>query len=270
VDANSSAEFKELVRSHTDIVQLIGETIALHPQQGGRVFKGLCPFHDDHNPSFQVNPDRQSYRCWVCGEGGDCFSFVMKHDNLGFREAMEFLARRAHLELPAQISRSRETGTGMGKPQLFEVLQWAQEEFHNCLIKTAIGERARRYLRERGFTQSTIGRCKFGYSPDDFQWLHNRAAGRFDISLLAEARLITERSDGNGYKDRFVDRVLFPIYDERGRTVAFGGRILPDHSWKDAPKYLNSDESPVFRKSQLCFGLNWARCDQEVANCSGD
>ena len=257
MDGNSSAEFKELVRSRTDIVQLIGETISLQPQQGGRIYKGLCPFHEDHNPSFQVNPERQSYKCWVCSEGGDCFSFVMKHDNLGFREALEFLAHRAHLELPTQLRRG--PAEPSHKPQLYDVLAWAQDEFHNCLLATAAGERARRYLHERGFTHATISRCKFGYSPDDREWLLRRAKGRFETDLLFGARLITERTDGNGYKDRFVDRVLFPIHDERGRTVAFGGRILPDHQWKEAPKYLNSDESAVFHKSQLCFGLDWAR-----------
>lgn len=258
MDGNSSAEFKELVRSRTDIVQLIGETVTLQPQQGGRVYKGLCPFHDDHNPSFTVNPERQSYKCWVCSEYGDCFKFVMKHDNLGFREALEFLAHRAHLELPPQMLR-RGSAEPSHKPQLYDVLAWAQEEFHNCLLATAAGERARKYLRERGFTEATISRCKFGYSPDDREWLLRRANGRFENELLFGARLVTERTDGSGYKDRFVDRVLFPIHDERGRTVAFGGRILPDHQWKEAPKYLNSDESAVFHKSQLCFGLDWAR-----------
>ncbi len=257
MNGNSSAEFKELVRSRTDIVQLIGETLTLQPQQGGKIYKGLCPFHEDHNPSFQVNPERQSYKCWVCSEGGDCFSFVMKHDNLGFPEALEFLAHRAHLELPTQVRRG--PAESSHKPKLFEALAWAEQEFHDCLMSTAAGERARRYLQERGFTQATISRCKFGYSPDDREWLLRRARNRFDEQLLSGARLITERSDGNGYKDRFVDRVLFPIQDERGRTVAFGGRILPDHPWKEAPKYLNSDESLVFHKSELCFGLHWAR-----------
>jgi DNA primase len=260
VDGQSSDDFKDLVRSRTDLVQLIGESVALHPQQGGRIYKGLCPFHDDHNPSFQVTPDRQTFVCWVCQERGDCFSFVMKHDGLGFRDALEFLARRANLEMPA--NRHRGPSEPDHKPQLFDVLAWAENEFHQFLLSTAAGERARKYLRERGFTQATISRCKIGYSPDDREWLLRRAKGHFDLELLLDARLATERVDGSGhavYKDRFVDRVLFPIHDERGRTVAFGGRILPDTSWKEAPKYLNSDESAVFHKSRLCFGLCWAR-----------
>jgi DNA primase len=257
VDGSSTEDFKELVKSRTDIVQLIGETITLQPQQGGRVFKGLCPFHQDHNPSFTVTPERQTYKCWVCNKGGDCFSFLMEHDHIGFREALEFLARRAHLELPTKLRRG--PAESPEKPRLYEVLQWAQEEFHQCLLATATGERARAYLKDRGFAQTTISRCKIGYSPDDREWLLRRARGKFDVELLHKARLIKERSDGNGFNDKFWDRVLFPIHDERGQTVGFGGRILPDHSWKDAPKYLNSDDSLVFHKSRLCYGLNWAR-----------
>lgn len=257
MDGNSSAEFKELVRSRTDIVQLIGETVALQPQQGGRVFKGLCPFHDDHNPSFTVNPERQWYKCWVCNEGGDCFSFVMKHDNLGFPETLEFLARRAHLEMPAKLRRGPTESAH--KPQLYDVLTWAQDEFHNCLQVSAAGERARNYLLKRGFTQATISRCKFGYSPDDWEWLIRRAKGRFDVELLFDARLVSKRTEGGGCFDFFRDRVLFPIHDERSRVVAFGGRILPDNKYENAQKYLNSVDSVIFHKSRLCFGLAWAR-----------
>ena len=257
MDGNSSAEFKELVRSRTDIVQLIGETVALQPQQGGRVFKGLCPFHEDHNPSFTVNPERQSYKCWVCDKGGDCFSFVMEHDNLGFPETLEFLARRAHLEMPAKLRRG--PAESSHKPQLYDVLTWAQEEFHNCLLASAAGERARKYLHERGFTQATISRCKFGYSPDDWEWLIRRSKGRFDVELLLDARLVSKRTEGGGCFDFFRDRVLFPIHDERSRVVAFGGRILPDNKYENAQKYLNSVDSVIFHKSRLCFGLAWAR-----------
>lgn len=229
----------------------------MQPQQGGRVFKGLCPFHTDHNPSFTVTPERQTYKCWVCNEGGDCFSFLMKHDNIGFREALEFLARRAHLELPTQLRRG--PAESSEKPRLYEVLAWAQAEFHGFLLTSSIADRARNYLKDRGFTQATISRCKIGYSPDDRQWLLRRAKGKFEPELLLRARLVKDETERSGFVDKFWDRVLFPICDERGHTVGFGGRILPDHSWKEAPKYLNSDESPVFHKSRLCYGLNWAR-----------
>lgn len=251
----STDEFKELVRSRTDIVQLIGETVDLQPK--GRVFVGLCPFHDDHNPSFNVNPERQTYKCWSCQEGGDCYSFVMKHDSIGFRETLELLARRAGLELPAVYRRGAEESKG--KPQLYDVLEWAEKEFHQCLLTTAIAERARNYLRDRGFNQASIGTFKLGFHPESWDWLLQRAKGRFDSEMLVRADLAAQRDNGSGYYDKFVDRVMFPIHDERGRTVAFGGRILPDSTSKVTAKYLNSSETPVFSKSRTCYALDIAR-----------
>ncbi len=251
----SSDEFKELVRSRTDLVRLIGESVALHPK--GRDFKGLCPFHDDRNPSFTVNPERQTYKCWSCGEGGDCFSFVMKQDSIGFRETLELLAKRASLELPATLRRG--PTESKDKPHLYDVLEWAEQEFHHCLLSTAIAERARNYLQSRGFNHSSIAKFKLGFHPESWDWLLQRAKGRFDVELLVRASLAKEREGGNGYYDQFVDRVMFPIHDERGRTVAFGGRILPDSTCKPDAKYLNSSETPVFSKSRVCYALDVAR-----------
>ncbi|MFO0917741.1 MAG: DNA primase [Planctomycetaceae bacterium] len=253
----SPAEFKELVRSRTDIAELIGESVALQPQRGGRVFVGLCPFHPDHNPSLQVNPERQTYRCWVCDQGGDCFSFVMKHENLSFPEALELLARRAHLEIPKSSRRSGEGATD--KTPLYDVLQWAERQFHECLLHSAVAQRARDYLAGRGFTPETQIKFQMGFHPEDPQWLIQRAQGKFRPEQLEAARLIAASSYGNGYYDEFRDRVVFPICDERGRCVAFGGRILPDSRLSQDAKYFNSKECPVFSKSRLVYGLNWAR-----------
>ena len=251
----SSGDFKELVRSRTDLVQLIGETVALHPK--GRDFKGLCPFHDDHNPSFTVNPERQTYRCWSCGKMGDCFSFIIENDNIGFREALEFLAKRAGLEMPAMLQRG--PAEPKDKPHLYDVLEWAEHEFHQCLLTTAIAERARNYLKGRGFNQTSISTFRLGYHPDSWDWLLQRAKGRFDVELLMRASLVRQRDGSTGYYDQFVDRVMFPIRDERGRAVAFGGRILPDSNSKSDAKYLNSSETPVFSKSRICYALDVAR-----------
>lgn len=253
----SSTDFKELVRSRTDIVELIGETVGLEPRRGGRVYVGLCPFHDDHNPSMQVDPERQSFKCWSCGEGGDCFSFVMKIENLGFREVLEMLARRANLELPKSFRGSRPQESE--KADLYRVLEWAEDQFHQCLLRAPEAERARAYLKERGFTAETVGRFRLGYHPPGWQWLMDRARGRFGVEQLFRAKLVRERRDGSGYYDDFRDRVLFPIRDSRGRPVAFGGRILPDHDRPDAPKYLNSPESELFAKSRLLYGFDVAR-----------
>lgn len=255
VSPDSKEQFKELVRARTDIVRLIGETVTLFAK--GRDFKGLCPFHDDHNPSFIVNPERQSYKCWSCGEGGDCFSFVMKHDAIGFPEALEFLAKRAGLEMP-QFSRGGPEEP-KNKPHLYDVLAWAENEFHQCLLSTAIAERARDYLKSRGFNQSSIAKFKLGFHPESWDWLLQRAKGKFDPELLVRASLARERDGSTGFYDQFVDRVMFPIHDERGRTVAFGGRILPDSTAKPDAKYLNSSETPVFSKSRTCYALDVAR-----------
>ncbi|WP_010581774.1 DNA primase [Schlesneria paludicola] len=256
----SPDEFKELVRARTDIVQLIGETVALFNK--GRDFKGLCPFHDDHNPSFTVNPERQTYMCWSCRKGGDCFSFVMENDRINFRETLELLAKRAGLELPASYARG--PAEPKEKPHLYDALEWAEKEFHHCLLTTAIAERARNYLHQRGFNSASIAKFKLGYHPDSWDWLLQRAKGRFDPELLVRASLAKERDSasgygGSGFYDQFVDRVMFPIHDERGRTVAFGGRILPDSKAKSDAKYLNSSETPVFSKSRVCYALDVAR-----------
>ena len=253
--SGSSDEFKELVRSRTDIVQLIGETVALFAK--GRDFKGLCPFHDDHNPSFTVNPERQTYRCWSCQKGGDCFSFVMENDRITFRETLEMLAKRAGLELPASFARG--PAEPKEKPHLYDALEWAEKEFHHCLLTTAVAERARNYLHSRGFTSASIAKFKLGFHPESWDWLLQRAKGRFDPELLVRASLAKERDGGNGFYDQFIDRVMFPIHDERGRTVAFGGRILPDSNAKSDAKYLNSGETPVFSKSRICYALDVAR-----------
>jgi DNA primase len=247
-------DFRELVRSRTDIVQLIGETVSLQPQRGGRLFVGLCPFHDDHNPSMQVNPERQTYKCWVCGEGGDCYSYVMKRENVNFREAIEQLAERAHVELPKTL---KTPGSGGKTQDLYAVLSWGQQQFHEHLKFAQEAEPARQYFRNRGLTPAIIDQFKLGYHPADWEWLQRRAQGHFSTEQLVAARLIAPRENSAGFYDYFVDRVLFPILDERGRPVAFGGRILPGST--NPAKYWNSPESPLFAKSRLCYGLSHAR-----------
>ncbi|HID22739.1 MAG TPA: DNA primase, partial [Planctomycetaceae bacterium] len=218
----------------------------------------LCPFHDDHNPSFHVYPERQTYRCWACNEGGDCFSWVMKTENVAFSEALRMLAERARLEMP-KTARSR-SGSGQSKTELYQVLAWAARQFHHCLLSSPEAEQARRYLTEdRGLSLETVQAYGLGYHPRDWQWLLERARGVYRPELLFAARLVRQRRDGSGYRDDFVGRVLFPIRDVRGRTVAFGARVLPGDPEAQGPKYLNSPESILFAKSRLLFGLDLAR-----------
>jgi DNA primase len=254
-------QFKESVRTATDIVNLIAESVTLQPQRGGREFVGLCPFHDDHNPSMRVYSDRQSFKCWSCGEGGDCFSFVMKREHIEFREALEMLARRANLELP---KRHRPAGSeadesGENKNRLYEIVAWAENEFHECLLKAPAAERARRYLKERGISGATWARFRLGYHPDNWQWLITRARGRYSPEELERVGVAGERDGHNGYFDFFADRVMFPIRDAQKRAVAFGGRVLPGSDESGGPKYWNGPDTVLFHKSRLLYALDQAR-----------
>ncbi len=251
-----SAEIKELVRSRTDLVGLIAESLTLVPR--GPNFAALCPFHDDHNPSMMVYPDRQSFRCWSCNEGGDAFTWVMKRENLGFFEALKILAERAHIELPK--SDFKVSDESRQKNDLYEVLKWAELKLHEYFLRSPDAEVARQYVKQqRGYSDETINTFKIGYHPADWEWFLRQAHRQFDAATLAQARLVKERDGSSGYYDYFVDRVLFPIHDERSRTVAFGGRIIPGRAATDAPKYFNSPESVVFQKSRILYGLPQAR-----------
>lgn len=254
-------DFKEKVRSNTDLVGLIAESVTLTPVRGGREFMGLCPFHGDHTPSMRVYPDRQSFRCWACQTGGDCFEFVMQRDKVPFREALVALAERARMELPkATVGPAfAESQDGTSKARLHEVLGWAETQFHEFLIRAPGAAIARDYLAQRGISSETIQRFRLGYHPDNWEWIQGLARGRFSRDLLLAARLVGERSENEGIFDYFADRVMFPIHDAQGKTVAFGGRILRDAQKAKVGKYFNSPESPVFSKSRLIYGLHHAR-----------
>jgi DNA primase len=261
VSSGVGSDFKELVRARTDIAQLVGERVALQSRRGGRELLGLCPFHDDHNPSLRVDPDRQSYKCWACGEGGDCFAFVQKIENVGFYDALELLATRAGLEMPRR-SGSDADGRSDGKPtrkELFDVLKWAENEFYTCLKTSSEASAAREYLKGRNFSSETIEKFRLGYAPLDGQFLQRRGRDRFNSAQLAAVRLISQRSEGEGYYEYFRGRVVFPIRDASARTVAFGGRVVPGVGSPDAPKYLNSADSPLFAKNKVVFALDVAR-----------
>eukprot|EP00913_Durusdinium_trenchii_P013354 g12535.t1 len=201
-----------------------------------------------------------SYKCWSCSAGGDCYTWVMEYDKVEFREALEILARRAGLEMPAYRGR-KSSSNQPGKQPLFDALHWAENEFHQYLLNAAPAQRARDYLEQRGFNPETIAAYRIGYHPNEWDWTLKRAGGKFTPEQLTACRLAAERSSGGGYRDDlvFIDRVTFPIRNERGRAVAFGGRILPDSALEKPAKYLNGSESPVFVKSRLVYGLDVAR-----------
>jgi len=245
-------DLRERVRDATDIVDLVGSYIAL--RRSGKGLAGLCPWHDDSRPSLQVNPERQTFRCWVCNIGGDVFTFLMKMEKFEFREALEQLADRAGIPL----TRGRGLSTD-DKAALFKTLGWAAERFAACLEGGPESRAARDYLAARGLTAETIARFQLGFAPPAWDWLLRQAsAAGIPVANLARTGLAVERQDRSGHYDRFRDRVMFPIRDPLGRCVAFGGRVLPGAA-ADAAKYINSPETPVFSKSSMLYGLDTAR-----------
>ena len=254
-------DFKELVRSSTNIVDLVSEVVALKPLHGGRDFVGLCPFHDDKNPSFHVYPDRQSYRCWVCDAGGDCFRWVMEIERIPFPEALESLARRGRLEIP-KLSRNKGAGeNATRKTDSLVVVEWAVNLMNQTLRtgQMPMADNARQYVLQRQLSDETVSHFKLGYHPEDWNWFLEKAKGRFTPAQLVSAGLIQERNNGPGYFDNLVGRLVFPIFDERGRPVAFGGRVLPGGNIESDAKYWNSVESAIFQKRRMLFAFDRAR-----------
>jgi DNA primase len=250
--ASLNDDLRERVRDATDIVDLVGSYISL--RRSGKTLAGLCPWHDDSRPSMQVNPERQTFRCWVCNIGGDVFTFLMKMEKLEFREALEQLAERAGIS----ITRGRGLSTD-DKAALFKTLGWAAERFAACLGGGPESAAARDYLAARGLAADTNARFQLGFAPPAWDWLLRQAsAAGIPVATLVRTGLAVERQDRSGHYDRFRDRVMFPIRDPLGRCVAFGGRVLPGAA-ADTAKYINSPETPVFSKSSMLYGLDTAR-----------
>lgn len=246
----------KLVKERCDIVEVIASYVNL--QKVGRVFRGLCPFHDDHRPSFQVNPDRQSWKCWPCGQGGDVYTFVMRKEKMDFREALEFLAKRVGYEL------TKSAYNGPSRVEQYDTLQWVAEKYHTALFSNS-NKKALDYITdERHLAPETLERYQVGYAPNSWEWLANQALKeRKLITQLQSLKVCGLRKDGSLY-DCFRDRIIFPIRDVQGRVVAFGGRLLPDSpTAEDSAKYYNSADSSLFKKSQHLYGLDVARSAAE-------
>ncbi len=251
---NQWDDIKEQVRAATDIVDLVGSYISLRRQ--GRQFVGQCPWHDDSRPSLQVNPERQTWKCWVCDLGGDVFSFVMKRESLDFRGALEMLAERGGVVLPQQ----RRDPSGIDKNALFRVLSWAERQFATYLASSSDAAVARDYLASRGIHTECVRRFRIGYSPQAWDWLLQRARQEsFTDEQLQLAGLANVSETSKRVYDRFRGRLLFSIRDAQGRTVGFGGRVLSSSTGSNEPKYVNSPETRLFSKRELLYGLDLAR-----------
>jgi DNA primase len=253
-----SDDAKERIRQAIDIVDVVGEQIQLRRQ--GRHFVGRCPWHDDTRPSLQVNPDRQSWKCWVCDVGGDIFSFVMQREGIDFRQAMEMLAERAGIELQAHAARPAVAGSPADKNTLYRAMAWASELYHVCLLRRPEAAAARRYLQARGMDAESIERFQLGYAPPEWQWLTGQArAARFTPEVLVAVGLAAPSERNNRCYDRFRGRVMFPICDPQRRPIAIGGRILPELAEGEHSKYINSPETRLFSKSEQLYGLHLVR-----------
>lgn len=243
------------VKARLDIVEVIGGYVRL--QKAGRYFRALCPFHTEKTPSFIVSPDRQSWHCFgACSTGGDVIAFVARKENLDFGGALRLLAERAGVELRGDGRRQQEMRTLLDANEAAAV-------FYHGLLQTQAGEVARRYARERGLDEAALRDFLLGYAPAGWTALRDHLLGRgFGEAQLIEAGLLVEREGGGSY-DRFRNRLIFPIRDDRGRVVGFGGRTLPsDETGSDGgPKYMNTPQTPIFDKGSVLYGLDRAKDD---------
>jgi len=237
------------IKDKLDVVAVVGEYVTL--QKTGRNFKGLCPFHGEKTPSFMVSPERQSWHCFGCGEGGDVFSFVMKKDGLEFGEAVSLLADKAGVVLNQNYGdRTRDKES----QKLYEVNEAAAQYYHHVLVNTSGGRAALRYLEERCINRKTIDDFHLGYSLDSWDALQKYLTGR-NVSELESVGLVVKKED-SAY-DMFRGRIMFPIRNRRGNVLGFGGRALD----KDGPKYLNSPQTKVFNKSSIIYGIDRSHAD---------
>lgn len=243
---------KQRVRDASDIVRIIGEVVALKPK--GREYVGLCPFHDDHNPSMGVVPHKQIFHCFVCGASGDVFTFVRKFHRMEFREALEYLAQRAGIELKPRRRDAGEQGNdGVSRSQIHEANAVAAEFFKAIYNHAEHGRAARAVVEKRGISGAMVEKFGIGASPERFDGLLLTIRSKqLDPRAFAEAGLLRTKVETGHMYDTFRNRLMFPISDMIGRTIAFGGRKIDE---EDEPKYLNSPESRVFNKSATLFGL---------------
>jgi len=245
-------EFIERVRRESDILAVVSDYVSL--KKNGKYYWGCCPFHSEKTPSFSVTPEKGIFYCFGCHAGGNVFNFLMKADQISFFEAAKKLAEKFHIPLPQKDKTPQELAREKERASMWAVNENAGKFFYACLAKTGYGAEARAYLRGRGVSEKTIETFQIGFAPNAWDKLTTAFKKRdFSDELLLKAGLALEGKSGGIY-DRFRNRVMFPISDERGRIVGFGGRVMDDSQ----PKYLNSSETIVFNKRNTLFALHLA------------
>lgn len=241
------------VRERASILEVISDYVGL--KKSGVNYLGLCPFHSEKTPSFNVNPAKGIYHCFGCGVGGDVVSFIMRIEGMAFPEAVRFLARRVGVEIPERPLTPAEKRRADDRERYFELHEIAVSHYEKVLLEEKSGEAGRKYLQGRGVDREAARAYRLGFAPDSWDSLA-RYLDRKKVSLEdAEKIGLLRKRDRGGYYDGFRNRLLFPITDMQGRPIGFGGRVLDD----SLPKYLNSPESPIYRKSEVLFGLGTAK-----------
>ena len=244
----------EEVRSRADIVAVVSEFV--HLKKAGREYKANCPFHEERTPSFYVVPDKGFYKCFGCGKSGDVFSFVMERQGMDFVDAVKHVAARSGVEV-REVNRGREEDDP-NRPY-YEINGFAREWFRSQLVDARVGARARAYLESRGIGPEICERFGVGYAPDEWRAFREAAGAHgFEQKLMLDVGLLGTSERSSEPYDRFRGRIIFPIEGLSGKVIAFGGRVLEGDA-KDAPKYLNSPETPVYHKGHNLYGLSWAR-----------
>ncbi len=254
----------ERLRSTVSIVDVVGQFVAL--RKTGRNWVGLCPFHAERTPSFNVREETGRYKCFGCDKSGDVFTFVQEHEHVDFVGAVEYLAAKVGMQLT--YTTTGQTRERARRKQLVEAMGTAIEWYHRTLLDDPSARAARDYLRSRGLSGDVARTFKLGWAPDDWDALVRRSG--IDGELLRATGLaFTNRRDR--MQDAFRGRVLFPIFSDSGEAVAIGGRVLPGST--DPAKYKNSPETPIYAKSKTLYGLNWSKADianaDQVVVCEG-
>jgi DNA primase len=243
----------EEIRDRVDIVEVVSGYLPL--KRSGVNHQGLCPFHQEKTPSFNVNSARQIFHCFGCGVGGNVFSFVMRMEGLSFPDAVRRLGERVGVEIEQEEASPAELRRRESRQRLLRINDAALAFYHRILLDDAAGAVARRYLRQRGYDGDTVRSFQLGFAPQGWESLARHLAGSFSVEEIRCSGLVREGQQGRGDYDLFRSRLLFPIHDPQGKVVAFGGRVLDD----SLPKYINSPETEVYRKSQVLYGLHQAR-----------
>ena len=250
--ARYSEEIVEQVRQNNDIVDIISQYV--HLTRKGRNYFGLCPFHNEKSPSFSVSPERQIFHCFGCGVGGNIYTFLMKIEGIGFKDAIEQLAERANIQLP-RIENPEEDRKEELKAKIYKINQFTADFYHKNLYKPT-AQNAQEYVKKRKLTQNTLETFKIGFSGKFDELYKSLKLQGFGEKEILESGLVIKNDRGQ-FIDMYRNRLMIPICDIRGRVIAFGGRVLDDSK----PKYINSPENVVYSKGRHLFGLNVAKKD---------